>query len=311
MKDALVGYSGFVGSNLRMQHTFSDTYNSSNIEAAFGTTPDMLVYAGVRAEMFLANQDPNADYQMIRNAMENIRRITPKRLVLISTVAVYADTKEVNEDSVIAPESLSAYGRNRLVLEQWVRESCPKSLIVRLPAIFGENLKKNFLYDYITGIPALLKNSKYVELLETTPELARYYFPQENGFYKCRELSVAERSVLKGVFARAGFSALNFTDSRSRYQFYPLSRLWKDICLALENDVRCINMVTPPVSANDVYEMLEGKAFENELDKRPFDYDIFTKHAGLFGRPGERYIMSLEEELDAIRQFIAKHKGDA
>ena len=95
MKDALVGYSGFVGSNLRMQHTFSAAYNSSNIEAAFGTTPDLLVYAGVRAEMFLANQDPNADYQMIWNAIENIRKIAPKRLVLISTIAVYADTKDL------------------------------------------------------------------------------------------------------------------------------------------------------------------------------------------------------------------------
>jgi hypothetical protein len=55
----LVGYTGFVGSNLYDAGEFDAVYNSKNIQDAFGTTPDLLVYAGVRAEKYLANNDPD------------------------------------------------------------------------------------------------------------------------------------------------------------------------------------------------------------------------------------------------------------
>ncbi len=36
-------------------------------------------------------------------------------------------------------------------------------------------------------------------------------------------------AALKEFFAGNDFNALAFTDSRSRYQFYNLGRLWQDI----------------------------------------------------------------------------------
>ena len=56
--NALVGYTGFVGSNLYTQGKFDCVYNSKNITEAFETYPDLLVYAGLRAEKYLANQAP-------------------------------------------------------------------------------------------------------------------------------------------------------------------------------------------------------------------------------------------------------------
>ena len=35
--DAIVGYTGFVGSNLCSHHTFAGQYNSKNIKEAFGS----------------------------------------------------------------------------------------------------------------------------------------------------------------------------------------------------------------------------------------------------------------------------------
>lgn len=130
--DAIVGYTGFVGSNLCRFHTFSGQYNSKNVEEAFGTEPELLVYSGVRAEMFLANKDPEGDFKIIENAIENIKKIAPKKLVLISTVAVYPKPNGVDETTVIETDQLSAYGRNRLFLEQWVEENRKDHLIVRL-----------------------------------------------------------------------------------------------------------------------------------------------------------------------------------
>ena len=66
MKTCLVGYTGFVGSNLALQHQFTEIYNSKNIEKAFGTQPDLLVYSGVRAEKFLANQNSEEDFEIVK-----------------------------------------------------------------------------------------------------------------------------------------------------------------------------------------------------------------------------------------------------
>ena len=146
-KEFLVGYTGFVGSNLLDTHKFDGLFKSANISDAFGEQPDLLVYSGVRAEMFLANKDPNSDKQMIENAIDNIKKINPKHIVLISTVAVYPNTVDVNEDSIICVDNLKPYGVNRYFLEQWVENNIENHLIVRLPAIYGKNLKKNFIFD--------------------------------------------------------------------------------------------------------------------------------------------------------------------
>ena len=57
-RDLLVGSTGFVGGNLRAKHTFAAVCHSSDIAAQYGTQPDLCVYAGVPAAMFLANADP-------------------------------------------------------------------------------------------------------------------------------------------------------------------------------------------------------------------------------------------------------------
>ena len=43
------------------------------------------------------------------------------------------------------------------------------------------------------------------------------------------DLCFEDIEALKIIFKELGFSALNFTDSRSRYQFYYLRNLWADI----------------------------------------------------------------------------------
>jgi nucleoside-diphosphate-sugar epimerase len=135
----LAGYSGFVGGNLaigaeRCGHPFDMLCNSVNITEAFGTRPDMLVYAGVRAEKFTADSRPEEDWEHIKGAAENIGRIAPLRLVLISTIDVYDKPADADENTPINAEKLRPYGGNRLRLERMAREVCPDTLVVRLPA---------------------------------------------------------------------------------------------------------------------------------------------------------------------------------
>ena len=301
--DLLVGSTGFVGGNLLAKHTFAAECHSSDITAQYGTRPDLCVYAGVPAAMFLANADPEADLAVMRAARENIRQIAPKRLVLISSIAVLADSRGVYEDSPAQDtEGLPAYGKNRLQLERWVREDFPDALIVRLPALYGAGIRKNFLFDLHTITPAMLRPEKYSELAAKSPLVKSAYTLADNGFYKLN--GTTDPAALRAFFAANDFNALAFTDARSRYQFYNLGRLWSDVEAARAADVKLLHLCTPPVSAAEVYTAVTGKAdWHNELPKPPFDYDLRSRHAALLGGSGD-YFCTKQQELDDITRFM-------
>lgn len=302
MKDALVGYTGFVGSNIVAKHKFADLYNSKNIEEAYGSNPDLLVYAGIPAQKFIANSRPAEDMVTIEKAIENIKKINPKKLVLISTIDVYENPIDVDEEENIVPSS-EGYGRNRLYLENWVKDNIEDYHIVRLPALFGQNIKKNFIYDIIHVIPSMLKEEKFKELSDKNPILKEFYKKEDNGFYKCRDLEKTEKINLKRTFRDLGFTALNFTDSRSSFQFYNLANLWKNIETIIDKDIKVMNLATEPVSANEIYRYIYGREFENELNGKVSTYDFKTKYASIFGG-NDGYIQNREQLLKEIKSFV-------
>jgi hypothetical protein len=299
---ALVGYTGFVGSNIYSEGKIDAVYNSKNIQSAYGTEPDLLIYSGLRAEKYLANNDPEKDMELIDQAIENISKIKPKKLVLISTVDVLKNPIGVDENGDVETDGLQAYGYNRYQLEIWARENYKDALIIRLPGLFGKNIKKNFIYDYINVIPFMLNEEKYLELVNIENELEKYYHKQDNGFYKV-DVKEDEKEYLKNIFRRIGFSALNFTDSRSRFQLYNLSRLWNDINTALDNNLTMWHPATEPVTAAEIYKYLTGEEFVNELNGVPANYDYKTAHANVFGGTNG-YICDKETVLEEIKEFV-------
>ena len=297
----LVGSTGFVGGNLLAAHPFDAAYHSTNVQQGFGRANGLVVYAGVPAAMYLANADPAADLAVMAAARENLRRLAPKKVVLISSVCVFADSRGKTEADEPAPEGLAPYGANRLQLERWVRQDWPDALIVRLPALYGKGLKKNFLYDLHTITPALLRPDKYQQLAAESELVRVGYEDAHNGFYKLS--GKADPAALRAWFERAPFNALAFTDSRSVYQFYNLARLWRDIQTALDTDLRLLHLATPPLSAARVYKAFCGKRFENHLPGVPFDYDLRTRHAALLGGAGE-YLCTEDECLADVCDFL-------
>ncbi|MDD4849396.1 MAG: sugar nucleotide-binding protein [Gemmiger sp.] len=306
-EDLLVGSTGFVGGNLAAAHTFGRAVHGSNVAESYGTAPALCVYAGVPAAMFLANADPAADLAVMAAARQNLQQIAPRRLVLISTIAVYADSRGRDESTPPTPDGLPAYGKNRLTLEHWVRQDFPDALIVRLPALYGRGLKKNFLYDLKTITPAMLKPEVYATLAAQSPLVAAGYTLAENGFYKRN--GQGSDAALKEFFAAGSFNALSFTDSRSRYQFYDLARLWQDVTVALAAGLTTLNLTTPPVTAAEVYTAVTGKTgWKNELPRPPFDYDLHSRYAALLGGQNP-YLCTRAEELAAICRFMQVGEG--
>ena len=302
MRTALVGGTGFVGGNLACAHAFDGVYHSKNIEQAYATQPDLLLYAGLPAAKYLANTDPEGDLAVCQNAMENIRRIGPKRLVLISTVDVYAAPNGCDENTPADVDNKAAYGRNRALLEQSVRSEFPSALIVRLPGLFGNGLKKNFIYDILHAAPAMLTAEKYTQLAQESELVRQSYAPAQNGFYA--QVQMVDKKALQSFFAQHSFNALAFTDSRSVYQFYDLRWLWRDIANALAANLTVLNLATQPISAGEIYAALHhGAVFENVLCAPPVHYDMRSKYDAVYGGEGG-WMYNKAEVLEAIRSFV-------
>lgn len=96
-------------------------------------------------------------------------------------------------------------------------------------------------------------------------------------------------------------------DSKSRYQFYPLGRIWEDIQTALAENLTLVNLTSEPISAGELYHCLTGKELSQETDKNTQKkavqtYDVMSIHAQLFGG-NEHYICNKSEIMKSIKQF--------
>lgn len=155
MKTALIGHTGFVGSNLTKQYKFTDLYNSKNIKTIERKKYDLIVSAGATADRNVANKNPKADWKGIKKLLNSLSTVKAKQFVLISTIDVYPNKVGANEDTQIKLKDLTQdYGKNRYKMERFVKKNFSNNIIVRCPNLYGINLKKNFLYDLIhnTGL---------------------------------------------------------------------------------------------------------------------------------------------------------------
>ena len=136
---AIIGYSGFVGSNLLKQYKKKykkiDLFNSKNIFKISSNNSYKSVFcAALPAAKWIANKYPNKDKLNTLKLIKNLKNIRTELFVLISTIDVHIN---------------HSYGKNRKMLEYFVKNNFQNYLIIRLPGIFGTGLKKNVIYDLI------------------------------------------------------------------------------------------------------------------------------------------------------------------
>lgn len=297
----LVGDTGFVGSNLVATMKFDRTFNSKNIIEAYGSNPDLLIYAGVRGTKFLANKQPEDDLENIINAQKNIELIRPKKLILISTVDVYDDLDSKNEDYEIDSTKLHVYGKHRFILEKWVQDNIVDFHIIRLPAIYGINLKKNYVHDLIDPIPSYISKEDFKSIKKEFNEISSYYTLRDE-FYVLKRTSL---NLLK-YFSKSKYSSIRFTDSRSEYQYYDLRQLHELIRLVIKENIKVINCVTEPVRSEDLYKIINKREFKNCISKDPIKYRLETKYAYLYDL--KKYLVSQEDVLKDLSNFISKER---
>lgn len=147
MDNALIGYTGFLGSNLKKQNDFNFFYNSKNINEIKNKSFDLIVCCAPNAEKWLANKEPLKDLNNIKNLIENLNNVICKKFILLSTVDVFYNPIDVNENTLIDEKKLNPYGFNRRLFEKFVQNNFNNHLIIRLPALIGNGLKKNAIFD--------------------------------------------------------------------------------------------------------------------------------------------------------------------
>jgi dTDP-4-dehydrorhamnose reductase len=148
-RTCLIGYSGFVGSNLQQQYSFDDLYRSSNIQEIRGKSYGLVVISGVSAAKWRANKAPDEDRQAIQGLLDNLANIKADRVVLMSTVDVYPIAANVDESFHCASRPNHAYGTNRLYVEESLKATFKNVFVMRLSGLFGPGLKKNVIYDLL------------------------------------------------------------------------------------------------------------------------------------------------------------------
>lgn len=149
MANALIGFSGYVGSTLLKQASFESLYRSANICDIDNQSFDTVVCAGAPAQKWIANREPGADRQKIEKLITHLNTIHCKTFILISTVDVFSSSIGVDEGTPIDESGLHPYGLHRYLLEKFVQSHFPKYLIVRLPGLVGPGLRKNVIFDLL------------------------------------------------------------------------------------------------------------------------------------------------------------------
>lgn len=248
MNNALVGFSGFVGSMLLKQASFESLYRSTNICDIEYQSFHTVVCAGAPAQKWIANREPEADRQKIDDLITHLKTIQCKTFILISTVDIFSDSMGVDEETLVDESGLHAYGLNRRLLEKFVESHFPSHLIVRLPGLVGPGLRKNVIFDFLND------------------------------------------------------NNLHAIESRSVFQFYPMTSLWYDIQTALNAGLKLVHLTAEPISVADVSKNGFGKVFEHVLPNVPATYDMRTIHAQVFGAIGH-YQYSARETIQAIRAY--------
>ena len=77
--------------------------------------------------------------------------------------------------------------------------------------------------------------------------------------------SYSGTAKIENFLVELNFSALNFTDSRAKFQFFNLQNLWPIIENALALKLRLVNITTEPVEISELYQFLTDESWENHL----------------------------------------------
>jgi len=202
-KCALIGYTGFIGSNLLNFKKKIIKYNSKNINKIRNKKFDIVICAGTASKIWLAKKKPLEDKRKIKNLIDNLQTIRTKKFVLISTSEVYGRKKTCLETTKNLENMNTNYGLNRLMLENFVEKKFENNFILRLPIVYGNNFSKNCIYDLINKHEIYkLNGSDIIQIYNVANLKKDINFVIKN---KINKLNISSKPIKLGVLAKKFF----------------------------------------------------------------------------------------------------------
>lgn len=130
---AVIGYTGFIGSAVysALKKKYQVTGYNSSSTISKGVFDSIINCAGVSSK-YWTELDPASAYAKELNIITNLQKLSSSKLIHISSIDATRKSK---------------YGCIKYMVEGKVREIFPSSLILRLPGVIGQGLKKNVVFD--------------------------------------------------------------------------------------------------------------------------------------------------------------------
>jgi hypothetical protein len=197
----LVGSTGLIGQTIQDHITFDLCFSSQNIGnyVEHDLNDSTLYLSCLPATKWMVNQNIIADINNINSIFALISRYRYKKVVLFSTIDVYNDTPIQVDERTHPTISKLCYGSNRYLFELMVKTlNCSDIQIYRLPALFGNRIKKNVLFDLLHNhnINSININSYYqwFNLAKLVPLISKIDAP---GTYNLFTEPVSTREIVK------------------------------------------------------------------------------------------------------------------
>ena len=90
----------------------------------------------------------------------------------------------------------------------------------------------------------------------------------------------------------------------SRFQWYPLSRIWSDLSNVIAKDLRVVNFGVEPIATSQILERFFPAMLESCCGSSPVNYDMRTIFSDrLNARPGN-YLLRADEILEELGNWL-------
>jgi nucleoside-diphosphate-sugar epimerase len=171
----VVGGRGFVGSAyVRLFESLGLPFKSitrENFEVLRDTSCDVLIDANGNSDKILAANAPFTDFDLSVNSVaKTVAAFSTGKYVFLSSGDVYPDQSQpdvTREKQLIDSARQSRYGLHKYLAEQILQCTQPRWLIVRMGGFVGMGLKKNAIFDMMTGAPMWLTADSELQFLST------------------------------------------------------------------------------------------------------------------------------------------------
>jgi len=99
----------------------------------------------------------------------------------------------------------------------------------------------------------------------------------------------------------------DFIPKEGILQFYYLENIWKDISIALKNNLNLLNITTEPIKISELSKIIFNVQTSKKwlVKKKPY-YDMHSKYGHLWGKEGP-YLYSKNEILSEIKDFVKNY----